>query len=216
MQNLKLDPIAELLSAVSDFYEKTLTDAVIEIWERSLQGYDFERVKKAFDAHMRDPDGGRFMPKLAHIMKHLEGIPTDNAAMAWSKALEAAQTHGAYRDVVFDDAAIHAAIADMGGWPKFCRCENDQLSYQQHRFQQSYGAYKAQDGFTYPPKLLGDRMADDLYAKRGLPMPVPSFIGNKDEAKKVLRLGGDAPKTQEQDAIAASVALFYKKETGEK
>lgn len=205
----------EILWATAEFYGSNLSEVVLGIWTENLAAYEPERVKKAFSSHMRDPDNGRFMPKLAHIMKHLEGIPTDNAAMAWSKALEAAQTHGAYRDVVFDDAAIHAAIADMGGWPKFCRCENDQLSYQQHRFQQSYGAYKAQEGFTYPPKLLGDRMADELYAKRGLPMPAPSFVGDKEKAMQVLRLGGDAPKSQEQGAIAASVALFYKKEIKE-
>lgn len=206
----------EILWATAEFYGSNLSEVVLGIWTENLADYDPERVKKAFSAHMRDPDNGRFMPKLAHIMKHLEGIPTDNAAMAWSKALEAASRYGAYRDVVFDDAAIHAAIQDMGGWAKFCRCENDQLSYQQHRFQQSYGAYKAQDGFSYPPKLIGDRQADELYAKRGLPAPAPSFVGDKEKAMQVLRLGGEAPKSKEQSAIAASVALFYEKSKGTK
>ena len=97
--------------------------------------------------------------------------------------------------MVFDDAAIHAAIEDMGGWPKFCRSETKDLSYLQHRFAQSYGAYANRGEFDYPHRLMGDRSPDDVYAKRGLPPPKPAVIGDVEKARAVARIGRRGGKT---------------------
>src|SRR5690606_19849074 len=94
-------------------------------------------------------------------------------------------------DVVFDDPAIHAAIEDLGGWPKFCRGEVKELSYLQHRFCQSYQAYAGRGKFDYPRRLSGDRSPDDLYLKRGLPPPRPAVIGDIERARLVA-VGGRA------------------------
>ena len=69
-----------------------------------------------------------------YLVRQLAGTATDRAMLAWGKAIDAASRVGAYTDVVFDDPAIHAAIEDMGGWPKFCRGDVKDLSYLQHRF----------------------------------------------------------------------------------
>jgi hypothetical protein len=88
-------------------------------------------------------------------------------------------TVGAYTDVCFDDPAIHAAITDCGGWVKMCRSTNDDLSYLQHRFCQSYQAYASRQEYDAPTVLIGDRGPNELYEKRGLPPPKPRMIDAK-------------------------------------
>jgi hypothetical protein len=137
-----------------------------------------------------NPDTGRFAPKVADIVRLLEGTTEDKAALAWGKALDAAQRVGSYSDVVFDDPAIHAAIEDVGGWPKFCRAETKDLGYLQHRFCESYRAYAERGAFDYPRKLGGDRSPDDVYRMRGLEPPNPVPIGDPEKARAVYKLGG--------------------------
>ena len=97
---------------------------------------------------------------------------------------------GAYSDVVFDDAAIHAAIDDLGGWPKLCRTDLRELGHLQHRFMQSYHAYTARRQFDYPKRLCGDRSPDHEYERIGMQPPKPAIVGNWNMARMVYRNGG--------------------------
>jgi hypothetical protein len=116
--------------------------------------------------------------------------------LAWGKVMDAMQSVGAYTDVVFDDPAIHAAIEDLGGWPKVCRGELKDLSYLQHRFTESHRAYTGRGVFEYPRVLIGDRSPDAAYAKRGLPPPKPAVVGNPDAALHVYANGATGGKTR--------------------
>lgn len=195
-----------VLGEIYDFYGAVLSESAIGFWVDSLEPFELEQIRKAFNSHMRDPDGGRFMPKPAHLMKFLEGNSTDKAAVAWGKALDAASRVGAYSDVVFDDPAIHATIEDLGGWPKFCRTETAELSYLQHRFTQSYQAYAHKGDFAYSRKLNADRSPDDVYNARGLPPPKPALVGDSAKAKEVYRLGSTGGKTAITHVAAAVLA----------
>ena len=131
----------------------------------------------------------------ADLIRVLDGTLTDRAAVAWGKALDAAQRVGAYTDVVFDDPAIHSAIEDMGGWPKFCRSETKDLGYTQHRFCELHRAYTGRGAFDYPRVLAGDRSPDDAYTRRGLPPPKPAVIGDVVRARSVWQGGQKGGKT---------------------
>ena len=127
-------------------------------------------------AHATDPDKGQFAPKVADIIRQLAGTKTDRSLMAWGRVHDAMGRVGAYQDVDFGDSATHAAILDMGGWPKMCRTELTELSYLQHRFCESYRAYQAQ-GVTDQPALTGDRSPDEIYLKSGMKPPAPICVG---------------------------------------
>jgi hypothetical protein len=61
------------------------------IWFRTLSAYDLEAVRMAFDAHVRDPDRGRFVPVPADIVAKIvaqDGRP--NADEAWAIAVKGA------------------------------------------------------------------------------------------------------------------------------
>lgn len=179
----------DLLTRAHAYYGKEVTEFTIDVWWQGCRSYSLEQVSKALTAHATDPDRGQFAPKVADIVRQLGGTTTDRAALAWGKTYAAMCSVGAYTDVVFDDPAIHAAVSDMGGWPKLCRTDMDQLSYLQHRFCESYRAYHGRDGFDYPHLLGGDRSPDEMYAKRGLSAPKPRVIGDVERARLVYRGG---------------------------
>lgn len=184
-----------LLTDVMGFYKQDVSKFSLSVWWQACEPFDFEQVAKAMTSHAMDADKGNFPPKPADIVRQLAGTKTDKSMLAWGKAFDAASRVGAYTDVVFDDPAIHAAIEDLGGWPKFCRTETSELSYLQHRFAESYRAYIGRQTFDFPSRLTGDRSPDEVYAKRGLPAPKPAVIGDIEAARQVYRVGSKSGKT---------------------
>lgn len=196
MRRTDFQKFTQLLAAEAEIRNaKPLSEGAILLWWKRMERYDLEAVERAFEAHARDSDRGRFMPQPADLIGHLEGSRSDKSQLAWGKAFEAASRVGAYSDVVFDDPAIHAAIDDLGGWPKFCRSETSELSYLQHRFCESHKAYTGREKFDYPRRLTGDRSPDDVYAKRGLLPPSPAIIGDIERARAVFNGGQIGGKT---------------------
>lgn len=189
MNQSDFDRFSLSLTALAELYGKPLSQGAIALWWQALERFEYEQVSKAIRMHTEDAQAGQFMPKPADLIRALEGTATDRAQIAWGKALDAAQRIGAYSDVVFDDAAIHAVIEDLGGWPKFCRGETAELSYLQHRFTKSYQAYVNRPMLEYPRRLSGDRSPDEMYLKRGLPAPKPAVIGDVVKAREVYRGG---------------------------
>ncbi len=185
-----------MLTDAMAFYGKDVSKFAIGVWWQACSRYSLEQVAKALTSHAMNPDNGQFAPKPADIVRALEGTHTDKALIAWGKALDAAGRVGAYQDAVFDDAAIHAVIEDMGGWPKFCRAETADLGYMQHRFCESYRAYAGNGVFAYPRVLAGDRSPDHVYTSRGLPPPKPVVVGDVVQALLVYRNGEQGGKTQ--------------------
>lgn len=180
-----------LISDALAFYRQDVTPFTLTVWWQACERASLEQVRKALTAHAMDPDHGRFAPKPADLVRSLWGTRTDRSMAAWGKVLNAAQSIGAYSDVCFDDPAIHAVITDMGGWVKFCRSDMDQLSYQQHRFCESYKSYVTRGNYDYPRALIGDRSPDGVFQKRGLPLPKPKLVGDREKAMALYESGGN-------------------------
>jgi Domain of unknown function (DUF6475) len=171
----------KLVSAALAYYRQDASEFALNVWWEGCKGFAYEQVAKALTKHATDPDKGQFAPKVADVVRQLGGTGTDRSLLAWGKVFAAMSEVGAYQDVDFQDAAIHKAISDMGGWAKLCRTESDQLSYTQHRFCECYRAYQFA-GAQYDGPLIGDSGQPELYAKRGLPAPTPVVIGKPPES----------------------------------
>ncbi len=195
MRDIERQEFTKLITEVLAFYRQDASKFAMSIWWQACQKFELDQVSKALSAHAMDPDRGQFPPKPADIVRQLGGTSTDRAALAWGKVLEAAQRIGAYTDVVFDDPAIHACIEDLGGWPKVCRTETKDLGYMQHRFCESHRAYTSRGRFDYPRRLIGDRSPDEMFVRKGLPLPRPMFVGDPDLARQVLDSGQIGEKT---------------------
>ena len=208
MQSHDLSQFRQLLTDVMAYYGKDCSKFMLSVWWQALNAFDLEQVQSSLQRHATDAERGQFAPKVADIVRLLQGTTTDRAAMAWGKVHEAMGSVGAYTDVVFDDPAIHAVIEDLGGWPKVCRNDIAELSYLQHRFQEGYRAYVERGQFDYPRRLAGDRSPDHDYTSRGLPLPRPSLVGDRERAIAVLKNGSSTGKTLITTASSHAMQLL--------
>jgi hypothetical protein len=86
-----------LTSALSQYGKKFEEDALREtlrMWWRLMQSFDIETFRAAMEAHMLDPDAGRFAPMPAHIAGQIQKLsPRVKAQIgvdeAWSIAMQA-------------------------------------------------------------------------------------------------------------------------------
>ena len=179
MQAHEHDSFASMIVDALAYYRHNVSEFTLHVWIEGCKPYTLEQVQKAMTAHMTDAASGQFAPKVADIVRILSGTTTDRAALAWGKTLDAMGRVGAYTDVVFDDPAIHAAVEDLGGWPKMCRTETKDLIYLQHRFCESHKAYTGRGEFDYPRRLIGDRSPDHEYEKKRIPCLNPLLLATK-------------------------------------
>lgn len=199
---------AQLVTDVHAYHRMDASKFVLDIWWVACEPFEMEQIRAAITRHVTDPESGKYLPKVADVVRQLMGTRTERSMLAWGKVYEAMGRVGAYTDVVFDDPAIHAVIEDLGGWPKVCRHPSDELSYLQHRFCESHKAYTQATGHVYPRRLMGDRSPDSEYTKKGLPPPAPVIVGDVDAARAVYRSGTLAGKaTLTQLAASATGGL---------
>lgn len=160
---------------------------MLALWFGALQRFDIDDVRAAFSRHVGDPDRGQFPPRPADIVRQIDGSTTGAAPLAWGKVIQAVAQVGSWTTVVFDDAAIHAVIADLGGWPEICRTTNDELPFLQRRFESAYRSYRERGKFDYPPRLLGSHSINN--SATGNPIGGALFIGDPQACQLVQERG---------------------------
>lgn len=99
----------KLLAATMDVYGRPITTAFVDIFFSALTPYDFATVREALSRHLQDPDGGRFAPKPADLIRQIQnGKAADGRPgreEAWAIAQLAADES---RTVVLSDEIIGA------------------------------------------------------------------------------------------------------------
>lgn len=193
MKESDFDEFSELLSLVSEQYQKPVSDGALMLYFQGLIEYDFEAVKQALFRHIRNPDNGMFMPKIADIIKMISGSTKDSALAAWTKVDWAVRCVGTQVSVVFDDEIIHAVINDMGGWYGFGHCDIDKdWPFKAKEFENRYRGYKQRnEPVKHAPKLIG--LYDSANTQVGFKEQEPTLIGDKEKAKQVLLSGVQSP-----------------------
>lgn len=195
------DDLSDFLADALSYWRVDLSWFSLSVWQQACEPFTLEQVRKAFTAHATDPQRGMFAPKVADIVRALQGTHGDRSLIAWGKTLEAMSRVGAWRDVVFDDPVIHAVVQDLGGWVKLCRMPSQDIGYVQHRFCQAYQAYASVEHLTYPAVLAGDCSPSGDYRRYGLPEPQAVHIGDRTQTARVLA-GGSASKAPSLFALA--------------
>lgn len=195
-----------LWKAVVGIYGREIDDLAVGMVFRSLSRYTVEQVQKALDCHMMDSSGGKFMPKPADIVKHIEGDPEGKALLAWSKFLGAIARPGVYETVVFDDLLIMAVVENMGGWIKWELVGDKELPYLKNDFVKLYKSFQITPPARYPNKLIGKAEAqNEITGFRSFIKP-PSLIGDETLALQVYQSGAtekDRPKRLESGSVKA-------------
>lgn len=196
---------AELLAGVYALKSKSLSEAVLEIWWRSLAGYDLAAVADALGRHVTNPDTGQFLPMPADVVKMLGGTTKDASLIAWSKLDMAVRRIGSWTTVVFDDPLIHRVVDELGGWVWLCSQTEKEWPFVERRFCEHYRVYRAR-GETppYPAKLVGATDAGNV--SRGHEEQQPALIGDPWACAQVIA-GGSCERAKFLAGEAARLAL---------
>lgn len=160
---------ADLMADALAFYRQDLSTFALSVWWEACKGFTLEQVRKAMTAHAMDPERGQFAPKPADLVRLLVGTQTDRSLIAWGRVHQAMAQVGAYASIDFEDAAIHSAIMDMGGWPKLCRTTTDELPFLQKRFCDLYRAYHARPEAAHAHRLIGEHEQINAALSRAVP-----------------------------------------------
>ena len=195
------------MTAIADYYGKTLSIGVIDIYWKGLLNFPIEGVETAFGRHLQSPDNGQFMPKIADVIRMLEGTSADSAARAWSKVDKAVRVIGTYRDVVFDDAIIHRVIHDMGGWISLGMKQDNEWPFIAKDFESRYRSYKSRSETPeYHSVLTG--IAGLENEKNGFKKPDPILIGDDSIAKRVMQGGATIMPIISMQSAAFSIPVI--------
>ena len=193
MQTNDIPQFIQMLHNLCEMYGKPrMSDEVAMLHFGALQDYSLEDVRKGFFAALRNPDSGQFMPRPADVIRELSGSSDTRAAIAWAKVREAICRVGHMPSVAFDDAIIHAVIADMGGWVKLALITNDELPFRERDFLRIYRGYIGRPLGDYPRYLPG--MAETENFAKGYVVEPPLLLGDASKAEQVLLAGSDKPR----------------------
>lgn len=141
----------EVMTGLSEYYGREVSVPVIKIYWEGLRVYDLQAIREAAGRHIADPDAGKWMPKIADIVKMLSGTTGDAALIAWAKVDKAVRAVGTYSDVVFDDPIIHRVLQDMGGWVMLGTKTDHDWQFVAKEFETRYRGYKIRAWWTPIP-----------------------------------------------------------------
>lgn len=167
---------AKTLAALGEYYGREISDGLISIYWNGLYNYDLAAIHEAINRHMRNPESGQFMPKIADMVKMLEGSTGDAALLAWTRVDEAVRRVGVYADVDLADAIAHRVITDMGGWIKIGSSTESEWPFVSKEFQARYRGYKSRGEIPdHPETLVG--IANAYNNAHGHQLEQPRRIG---------------------------------------
>lgn len=148
---------AEAISRVFLHYNQEVTTTQLETFWNALKKHPIELVTGALNAHVHHPDEGRFAPKIANILRAIDGGIEERATYAWTLVDQGVRRAGYYRDVIFEDPIIHHIIDRMGGWMDICQTRTeDDFKFKGVEFVKNYRSmYGTQMAMSPPPVLLG-------------------------------------------------------------
>ena len=188
MNQSDFDNFVDIFQLVSEQYGKKPSDGLIALYWQGLKGYDFSAVREAIGKHLSNTDNGMFMPKIADIIRMMQGTSLDSALSAWAKVDRAVRQVGPYESVVFDDPIIHKVLHDMGGWLMLGTKTDDEWPFVAKEFENRYRGFKSRnERIEYPARLIG--LCEAHNAKEGRVVAQPMLIGDKTKALEVLQHG---------------------------
>lgn len=150
---------AQALIGMGEVYDRTISPAAAGIYFDDLKDYPLADVLAAFSAHRKDPDRGRFFPKVADLIAKLDVTDEQAALVAWADLLPLLLDS---RNAQSPDPITERVVQDLGGWTRIGHTPTDKLVWIEKEFVKRYAVY-AQHGDK--PLLLGPRKGLKLVGK---------------------------------------------------
>lgn len=189
MKNTDLPLFMSTLVGMGELYDKVISELLADLYWQSLQSFEWEDVRQAFERHIHNPDGGQYFPKPADIVRLIEGSGETKALQAWAMVAKAIRQVGIYQSVVFDDAIIHVVLEDMGGWIALCSMGLDEMPFRANEFQKRYMGFLNKPLKRHPKSLPG--LCECGNAQNNHAIEPPILIGDSKRATQVMLTGGE-------------------------
>jgi hypothetical protein len=163
MTDRDIEKFAVVMAALSECFDKEISEKKLEVYFAALQELTIEQVAAAAKWLMRYRTITGTFPLIAEFYQALEQVEgqggvEDRAELAWRKLVWAIKNHGYYASVCFDDPVIHAVVDAMGGWLKISGDDPDwwesELKWRQKDFVALYRALAKQNA-PAKPYLVG-------------------------------------------------------------
>ena len=155
MEKNDFAPFRKMMALTAEQYGKQMSPELIRFYFDGLAHMNLTSVRAALNAHVRNTDVGQFMPKIADLIRAIEG---NSEAAAYSQlALVNARFNGSGISGEPDAVAL-AVVRDMGGWHAIGRRDAEEWqSFGSKEFVKMYQIYKARtQADAQTPGLLAD------------------------------------------------------------
>ena len=180
MNNNDIKNFAQLLLMIGEYFKQEISENLTEIYYRGLENYELSEVEKAINKHLKN---SVYFPKIADLVKLIDGSDDDKAYQAWLKVNDALDRYDYYDTVVFDDRLIMKIIEDLGGWMWLSDISNKNLPFVARDFQNYYRRLLQKEFVDCPNKLIGYFEINNKEDHR----PHPIFIGDKEQAQLIYQ-----------------------------
>lgn len=151
-----LQAFGRMLTLVAEQYGRTLSPELVRLYFEGLAHLELDQVSAALNRHVRNTDVGQYMPKIADVIRALDGTSTDASYGALVKLQEAFRAIGAYETPKFDDPIIAVVVENMGGWPELCaRDAEEWQKFGAPEFMRRYRSIAARGLTVEAPRLPG-------------------------------------------------------------
>ena len=168
----RAERVAAVVEQLAAAFGVEATGPLYAAYTAGLDGMSADEVEAAGALALR---GCKWMPKPAELRALVRGDPKALAVPAWESVLSAMLEHGSYVSVDFEDKAINAAVRSMGGWPRLCLREGDDLhTWARKEFLAAYESFASigvpeETGACLPGRAEeanGERFAEHTPMKR--------------------------------------------------
>jgi len=101
----------QLLAATMAIYDKQITSGFVDVFFSALGNYPLEVVREALNRHVQDPDGGRFAPKPADLIRQVVSAKASDGRPGRDEAWSIAQRARDESETVMVSDEILGALA---------------------------------------------------------------------------------------------------------
>tara|TARA_R110002096_G_scaffold269854_1_gene463751 strand:+ start:1170 stop:1742 length:573 start_codon:yes stop_codon:yes gene_type:complete len=151
-----------LLRGIADVFSTTKTIVVnrpmLQVYFMSLTEYSYEQVEWAIGEHLKDSLDGKFFPKPANIIKHLQAnelSPEEKAELAWAQISREIRVTGSYGNLKLDDKQALASLQSFTTWKELCKMDVTKMTWAKKEFIGSYSTYDKTPLDMLPSSLPG-------------------------------------------------------------
>ncbi len=162
MNNNDKDNFEKLVRATATMYPnikpENISTMMLKLFFSSLSKFTFEQVAYGFEAHISDSVDGKFFPKPANIIKHLEAeqlSPKEKAELSWAQIERSIRTTGSWGKLELDDKQGLAALKSFTTWKSLCEMESSKLTWAKKEFMSMYSTYEKTPVEMLPSSLPG-------------------------------------------------------------